>query len=65
MVRKISHMSSKRIPGLILGAWVQKPRRNVKARRSQNTIRHGYVSTIEKIGYCHNFEFSNWIKYAR
>ena len=65
MVRKISHMSSKRIPRLILGAWIQKPRRNGKAGRSQNTIRHGYVRTLEKLGYCHNFEFSNWMKDAR
>ena len=64
-LEKISHMSSKRIPRLILGAWIQKPRRNGKAGRAQNTIRHGYVRTLEKLGYSNNFEFSNWMKDAR
>ena len=30
-----------------------------------NTIRHGYVSTLETLGFSGNFEFSDWMKEAR
>ena len=36
-LEKLSHMKENRIPRLILGAWLQQPRRNGNAGRAQNT----------------------------
>ena len=58
-------MSSKRVPRMLLGSWIKNPRRNGQAGRAQNTIRHGYVSTLETLGFYSNFEFSDWMKEAR
>ena len=64
-LEKISHMKSNRIPRLLLGAWIQHPRRNGQAGRSQQTNRHGYVHTLNTLGFSGNFLFSDWMTEAR
>ena len=50
-MEKLAHMNNKRFPRLLLGAWINKARRNGKAGRSQQTIRHAYVIILQKLGY--------------
>ena len=58
-------MNSKRIPRLILGAWIHHSRRNGSSGRSQQTTRHAYVSTLEKIDFYDNLKFNDWMNIAR
>ena len=65
-LEKLSHMSHTRAPRLLLGSWIQKPRRNGQAGRAQNTIRHAYASTLSKLGYTDkNCSFKIWMNDAR
>ena len=65
-MEKLAHMSNKRFPRLLLGAWINKARRNGKSGRSQQTIRHAYVSTLQKLGYTDkNMNFNIWMFDAR
>ena len=64
-LEKLSHMKENRIPRLILGAWLQQPRRNGNAGRAQNTNRHGYVRTLQNLGFSDNLNFSDWMTEAK
>ena len=58
-------MDSNRISRLILGAWINHSRRNGLSGRSQQTTRHAYVSTLEKLGFSNNINFNEWMTIAR
>ena len=64
-LEKLSHMKENRIPRLILGAWLQQPRRNWNAGRAQNINRHGYVRTLQNLGFSDNLNFSDWMTEAK
>ena len=64
-LEKLSHMSSNRVPRILLGSWIKKTRRNGQADRDQNDIRHGYVSKLETLSFSGNFKFSDWMKEFR
>ena len=50
-LKKLAHMNNRKFPRLLLGAWINKARRNGKAGRSQQTIRRAYVCTLQELGY--------------
>ena len=65
-MEKLAYMSNKHFLRLLLGAWINKARRNGKSGRSQQTIRHAYVSTLQKLGYTDkNMNINTWMSDAR
>ena len=61
-LEKLSHMQSNRNPRKFLVAWMPNPR---NSGRPQQTIRHGYASSLEKnLGFS-NSNLPNWIPIAQ
>ena len=48
-LEKLVNMRQDHIPRMLLEAWIQKSRRNGTAGRSQQTIRHAYVNTLNTL----------------
>ena len=65
-LEKLAHMNNRKFPRLLLGAWINKSRRNEKAGRSQHAIRHAYVSILQKLGYTDKkLTFNIWMTDVR
>ena len=57
-------MKNIRTPRKLLGAWIPQARRNGMSGRPQQTIRHAYVHTLNKMGF-HNCDVSHWMEIAK
>ena len=64
-LEKIAHMNSNRFPRLLIGAWIPHSRRNGFGGRAQQSTRHAYVSTLEKLGFSNNMNFHDWMNVAK
>ena len=64
-LEKIAHMNSNRFPRLLIGAWIPHSRRNGLGGRAQQSTRHAYVSTLEKLGFSDNMNFHDWMNVAK
>jgi hypothetical protein len=60
---KLSAMEESRSPRRMLGAWCSTPR---AVGRPQQTIRHAYITTVEKLGFeGEKGQLREWMTVAR
>ena len=64
-LEKLANMKQDCTPHMRLGAWIINPRRNGTADRSQQSIRHAFVNTLNtSLGFI-NTDLVSWMEVAK